>query len=51
MTTPVASMIALRIAGATPSFGISAIALAPNGPESYIVCTRNTSICGISSAR
>ena len=51
MATPVALRMALRIAGATPSLGISATALAPNGPLSSMVCTRYTTVSGISSAR
>ena len=43
--------IAFLMAGATPSFGISAMALAPNGPLSSSVCTRIASRRGISSAR
>ena len=38
---PVAFTSALRMAGATPSFGISAMAFAPNGPEfSYLLCSK-----------
>ena len=35
--TPVASKTAFASAGATPSLGISAIALAPNGPVGSLV--------------
>lgn len=40
MATPVAWRMALRMAGATPSLGISAMALAPKGPLSSMVWIR-----------
>ncbi len=51
MVTPVASRMPLRTAGATASMTISAMDFAPKGPEGSIVCTRKTSVVGVSSDR